>query len=165
MLQDRMTLLLQLRDYSWDQEGWFLPLAEALKGLEAAGASWQPPGGGNTIWQTVNHVNYYNNRMLLLLTGQPPGPQIENDPTFQEPGDPHDTAGWAGTLAETRRIAEGLRQALAERTDADLDQPLGSVSPAPLAERMAAWIMHDTYHTGQIVLIRKQQGSWPAHRG
>ncbi|HDR8182963.1 TPA: hypothetical protein QC116_006303 [Bacillus thuringiensis] len=25
-------------------------------------------------------------------------------------------------------------------------------------------LLHDAYHTGQIVQLRKLQGSWPAHR-
>lgn len=153
-----------LREYSWDREGWFAPLAAALEGLGPAEAAWRPPGGGNTIWQTVNHVNYYNERLLCRLTGRTfAGPALSNnDATFGDPGDPGDASGWQATLERTRRIAEGLRQALAERTDADLDKPLSSAS---LGEELTAWIMHDAYHTGQIVLIRKQQGSWPAQRG
>lgn len=163
MNRDRIDLLLMQRDYSWDKEEWFLPLAPALEGVGPAEAAWQPPGGGNTIWQTVNHLNYYNERLLCRLTGTLFGLKLpNNDATFGEPGNPEDATGWQGTLERTRRIAEGLRNALAERSDADLDKRLSSAS---LGEELTLWIMHDAYHTGQIVLIRKQQGSWPARRG
>lgn len=163
MTEGRMSLFRKLRAYSWDQESWFVPLAAALEGVGPAEASWQPPGGGNTIWQTLNHINYYNERLLGRLTDTPlDKPLPDNDATFGEPGSPEAVAAWKAELDRTRRIAEGLHKTLAERTDADLDQTYGS---ATLDEALASWIMHDSYHTGQIVLIRKQQGSWPAKRG
>lgn len=152
-----MDVFRSLAGFSWDKEEWFVPLATALEGVGAAEAAWQPPGGGNTIWQTVNHLNYWNGRMLGYLTGvtQPKG--IGNDATFGEPGDPANAAGWADTLELTRRVAEQRRAVLAELTDADLSRALGS---GTVGEALPSWLLHDAYHTGQIVLLRKQQGSW-----
>lgn len=31
-------------------------------------------------------------------------------------------------------------------------------------EEVMSLILHDAYHTGQIVLVRKLQGSWPGTR-
>jgi uncharacterized damage-inducible protein DinB len=33
-----------------------------------------------------------------------------------------------------------------------------------VGEALTNWMMHEAHHTGQIVLIRKMQGSWPAQR-
>lgn len=161
-----MDLLRLQRDASWDKEDWFPPLAAALAGVGPAEAAWLPPGGGNTIWQTVNHLNYYNERLLCRLTGASFGPELpDNDATFSDPGDPTDVAGWAATLERTHRIAAGLGQVLAGCCEAGPDQPLSPVASAALGEQLPHVILHDAYHTGQIVLIRKQQGSWPAQRG
>lgn len=163
MSEDRIGLLRRLRGLTWDKEEWFVPLAASLEGLTAAEAAWRPPGGGNTIWQTVNHINYYDERLLCRLTERPFGPVLpDNDATFGEPGNPDDGTGWQEAVQRTRRVAAGLRTALDARSDADLEQPLSGSS---LGEYLTAWIMHDAYHTGQIVLMRKQQGSWPANRG
>lgn len=150
------------RELSWEKEEWFVPLAKALEGVGAAEAAWQPPGGGNTIWQTVNHINYWNHRMLGYMTGATMPKGITNDETFGEPGSPDDTAGWAATMERTQQVAERVRAVLAELTDADLAKPLGS---GTYGAALPSWLTHDAYHTGQIVLIRKQQGSWPANRG
>ncbi|HLN65524.1 MAG TPA: DinB family protein [Symbiobacteriaceae bacterium] len=158
MSRERIEMLLHQKDQTWAQEGWFVPLADALEGVGAAEAAWQPPGAGNTIWQTVNHCNYYNERLLCKLTGRPYNRVANNIATFGEPGNPGDAEAWAATLAHTRRINEELRTVLAELTDADLDRE-------PLNEQdVPAWVMHDAYHAGQIVLIRKMQGSYPAAR-
>lgn len=163
MSRDRIDLLLMQKDFSWDKEEWFPPLAAALEGVGPAEAAWQPPGGGNTIWQTVNHLNYYNDRVLTRITGATPGTALpDNDATFGGPGNPEDAAGWQATLEEARRIAADLRQAIADLTDADLDK---SLSSGTLGQLLPAWVLHEAYHGGQIVLIRKQQGSWPARRG
>lgn len=148
-------------ELSWEKEEWFVPLAVALEGVGAAEAAWQPPGGGNTIWQTVNHLNYWNGRILGYMTGATLPKGIGNDATFGEPGDPNDTAGWAETLEQARRVAEQRRSVLAELTDADLSRALGS---GTVGEALPSWLLHDAYHTGQIVLIRKQQGSWASNR-
>lgn len=161
MSRVRIDLLLKLRDYSWDQVGWFLPLAQAIEGLTAAEAAWQPPGGGNTIWQTVNHINFYNERLLARLTKTPFEGVNNNDETFQGPGNPEDTAGWQATLERTNRIAIELRQVLAELTDADLEQKVGNGAHT-VGDGLTSWVMHDAHHTGQIVLIRKMQG-WKGH--
>lgn len=165
MSRERAGLLLTLWAYGWDDEQWFVPLAKALEGVGAAEAAWQPAGGGNTIWQTVNHLNFYNERMLCRLTGTtaPAGPG-SNTATFSEPGDPADAAGWQATLDRTRSIAEGMRAALARLSDADLDGPWPPSGKSTVGTELARWLMHDAYHTGQIVLLRKQQGSWPAER-
>jgi hypothetical protein len=144
-------------DYSWNTETWFLPLELALDGLSSRDAAWQPPGGGNTVWQTVNHLNYYNNRLIHQINGTSPGKELAmNTETFGEPGDPEDTAGWQAAVEEARRIGEELCHVLAEVDDSNLtEEYVGG---------LARQIMHTVYHTGQIMLIRKQQGSWQRER-
>lgn len=144
-------------DYSWDMETWFLPLALALQGLNSKEASWQPPGGGNTIWQTVNHLNYYNDLLVKQINGTSPEQRtLNNTATFGEPGEPEDFNKWEATVSETHQIGESLRRALAQVDDSHLEKEhVGG---------LARQIMHNVYHTGQIVLIRKQQGSWPKER-
>jgi uncharacterized damage-inducible protein DinB len=150
------------RELSWEKEEWFVPLSAALEGVGAAEASWQPPGAGNTIWQMVNHINYWNEWILSYITGRPAPERIANEATFGAPGSAADVAGWQATLERTRRIADEIRTELAKLTDADLERPLGSRT---LGEALASWMLHDAHHVGQILLIRKQQGSWPAKRG
>lgn len=164
MSRTRIDLLLHQKDHTWAQEEWFIPLAGALEGVGAAEAAWQPPGAGNTIWQTVNHCNYYNERLLCKLTGRLFNRVENNVATFGEPGNPEDAEGWAASLAHTRRVNEELRGVLAELTDEDLEQGRGSYGPGVLAQDLPLWVMHDAYHAGQILLIRKMQGSYPAQR-
>jgi len=156
-------MLSLLREYSWNREGWFVPLEAALEGVTASEAAWQPPGGGNTIWQTLRHLNFWNEFMWHRITGSPGGPEIiSNEETFGPAADPEDEDAWRTEVARARELAGRLQEAVANLSEDDLERPLKDMGT--VAESLAAWIMHDAYHTGQIVLIRKMQGSWPATR-
>lgn len=162
-MQGRVELLGLMREFGWNREAWFVPLEQALQGLTAREAAWQPPGGGNTIWQTLNHLNYWNAFMLGRITGVPAdGPPVANDATFGPAGDPNDEEGWRAAVARARQVAEDLQAAVANLSEADLDRPLKDIGS--VAASLTAWAMHDAYHTGQIVLIRRMQGSWPLGR-
>ncbi|MGG4491140.1 DinB family protein [Metabacillus idriensis] len=164
-------------DFSWDTETWFLPLEFALEGLNSTDASWQPPGGGNTIWQTVNHLNYYNALLVKQINDTTPQKNAPNqkvtfgdigepadskwkevlaENTFGDSGDPADSEKWKAVLAETHLICGNLRKSLAQMNDSQLNEEhVGG---------LCRQILHNVYHLGQIVLIRKQQGSWQKER-
>ncbi|QDP40359.1 DinB family protein [Radiobacillus deserti] len=146
------------RMYSWNKEGWFVPLSLSLEGLGATDAAWKPPQGGNTIWQMVNHMNYWNERILLGLNGKSYVSNLPNEDTFGDPGHAEDTSGWSDTLKRTHRIANEIEKMLDELTEEELQV-------LPVYKDLSEWMMHDAYHTGQIVLLRKLQGSWPMKRG
>jgi uncharacterized damage-inducible protein DinB len=152
------------KDAVWDTEHWFIPLMMALDGVTAAQAAWQPPGAGNSIWQTVMHLNYYNERFLHRMLGTAPGQSVaNNDETFVPAGGDNQEAAWAAELERTRRIGAGWQSALAELTDEAIARPIGESTT--VGQQLPHLLMHVAYHTGQIVLLRKQQGSWPAKRG
>ncbi|HEX2865382.1 MAG TPA: DinB family protein [Deinococcales bacterium] len=162
MTGDWLDVVLLQREFAWRGEDWFVPLEKALDGLGARDAAWLPPGGGNTIRQTLAHVTFFAERLLCRLEGRPAPTEDTNLATFGPPGDPNDEAGWAELLERTRHVAEAIPGAL-RAYPGDPDQPLGGAS-RPLRDEVALWVAHDVYHTGQIVTLRKQQGSWPKQR-
>ncbi|MFI8685961.1 DinB family protein [Rossellomorea sp. NPDC077527] len=164
-------------DFCWDKETWFLPLEPALEGLSSIDASWQPPGGGNTIWQTVNHLNVYNALLIRQINDATTGKTVSNmnasfgdiggpvDPkwtsifekdTFGDSGDPSDSEKWKAVLAETHLICENVRNSLTHVDESHIQEELVGI--------LTRQVLHNAYHIGQIVLVRKQQGSWPKER-
>ncbi|MDR7071628.1 DinB family protein [Fictibacillus barbaricus] len=164
-------------DFCWNTETWFLPLESALEGLNSTDASWQPPGEGNTIWQIVNHLNYYNAVLVRQINDKTPQEKTSTNKatfgdigkpadskwkeilavnTFGEIPDPRESEKWKAAVAETHLIFGDLRKSLAQMNDSELGDELIGV--------LARQILHNVYHIGQIVFIRKQQGSWPKER-
>jgi hypothetical protein len=125
----------------------------------------------------VNHLNYYNALLVKQINAATPRKKATDNKisfgdigesvseewkavfavnTVGDIGDPEDPDKWKEVLEETRLICEKLRKSLAQVNDSQLNQELvGS---------LARQILHNVYHIGQIVLIRKQQGSWPKER-
>lgn len=154
-------LLLIQKDDTWDQCNWIVPLSKALEGLTAEQAAWVPSSGGLSIWQLVNHMYYYNQRLLSRLQRTTPsGTSAENnESTFGDPGDPSDTIGWSTLMQNTTQLAGQLRDQLTSLEESDLEAPYMDTNEK-WAHELARWVLHDAYHAGQIVLLRRQQGSW-----
>lgn len=146
----------------YDKEDWFLPVAEAVSGVTAEQANWRPDGGrANTIWETLNHLIYYKERLLKRWTGEetayPKG--VTNEDTFTV--EATDEAAWEQTVRRSHDVHLAIRERIAGLKDEDWENAIPS-------RQLDTWLnslaMHDAYHAGQIVLIRKLQGSWPAQR-
>jgi len=133
-------------DWAAEQAGWHVPLHAALDGLTAAQAAWRPAGGDHSIRQITEHLRFWKRKVIRSLEGETWLPTPGDDATFQDPGDPADEPGWSALCAD-------LRQA-----HADLKRVADRPGPADLLIWVAT---HDSYHTGQIVLLRKLQGAWP----
>lgn len=83
------------KDNTWDREEWIVPLSVALQSVTAEQAEWTPPGGGNSIRETVNHINYYNKRILNRLKNIPSVPGVQtNEETFSNLEHPAGAEGW-----------------------------------------------------------------------
>ncbi|CAM2981400.1 DinB family protein [Paenibacillus sediminis] len=155
----KLELLLRKWDQCYDQEDWYPPLADAIKGITKEQAQWRPQGeASNTIWETVNHLLYYKERFLKRLKNEEQEEHLGNDDTFAAASN---GMGWQEAGARLKAVHMEIRELLAGLNDDDVDRPLPNVT---IAEQAASLIAHDAYHTGQIILIRKLQGSWPARR-
>ncbi|MCM3782848.1 DinB family protein [Neobacillus mesonae] len=153
------SLLLQIAQ-NQKNENWYVPLSKALTGLSAELGAWKPGGTVNTIWQTLNHMNYCNRQILNKLTGvQDEQKEYTNIETFGSPGDPSDESGFAAVCREADSLYGQIRDLLEEIEKNGLD-PDGPVQEAYLTEQLPQWVQHDAYHLGQIVLIRKLRGDW-----
>lgn len=159
---NKMELLLHGWDRAYGIEDWYPPLKDALQGVTWEQANWRPgQGAANTIWENVNHLIFYKERLLRRLTGEekayPPG--IGNDDTFGGTGEDEDA--WQATLAKLESVHAAIRGKLADMEKKDFDRKLPKT---PFGLWVNSLNMHDAYHTGQIVLLRKMQESWPASR-
>ncbi|KXY47262.1 DinB family protein [Bacillus mycoides] len=134
------------------EEEWYPPISEALKNLTATQACWHPEGtASNTIWENANHLLIFKERLLSRL---------HQDDTFVQ-GGPNDDEAWQQTVKRTLQVHDALQSSLTSLQEAELDQPSPSL---PVWQQYMNILLHDAYHTGQIIQLRKLQGSWPSHR-
>ncbi|PFA69256.1 hypothetical protein CN378_04500 [Bacillus sp. AFS015802] len=155
---NRKDLLLRMLDTTYDQESWYAPLKSSIEGLTAEQACWKPDGEATkTIWENVNHLIYYKERTTARLEGREwPNPLDGND-TFYLTEQVNDDEEWNAIVERAENAHRGLREAISKTTAEKIEED-------SLEEKLLDIMLHDAYHTGQIMQLRKMQGSWPSRR-
>ena len=148
----RSLLLHELRTTQTKAE-WFGPINTAVEGLTAEQANWQPPNGGHSPGQLAYHLLFWNRRNLNNFQGTKNDKFTgDNKETF----DKFDNKQWADIVNQLDQVMTGLEK-LVETAD---DQQL-----AKWANTIGNLCAHNAYHIGQIVYVRKLQGTWNPDKG
>jgi len=148
----RGVLLEQLRT-THNEEDWFVPAKIAVDGLTAEQAKWTPGKDAHSVGQLANHLLFWNTRELAQFKGEKAQPfSGNNDETFNN----FDAAQWAETVKRLDAVLAEWEKAV-EAAD---DQKLAA--NASLIAHIGA---HNAYHLGQIIYVRKLQGSWDPAKG
>jgi DinB superfamily len=148
----RSLLLHELRT-THNKAEWFVPINTAVEGLTAEQANWQPTNGGHSAGQLAYHLLFWNRRNLNNFQG------IKNDKFTgdnKETFDKFDNKQWADIVNQLDHVMTDLEK-LVETAD---DQQL-----AKWANTIGNLCAHNAYHVGQIVYVRKLQGTWNPDKG
>ncbi|ANC77327.1 hypothetical protein ABE65_011140 [Fictibacillus phosphorivorans] len=153
----RVEFLVNVLDSTFDKESWYAPLKPAIEGLTAKQASFRPPGESTkSIWENVNHLIYYKERLVANLEGQE-WTRMDGNDTFFIIKQTEDDDDWILTIDRAEKVHDKLKELLNRMSSEDLKE-------SGLESDLIDILLHDAYHTGQIMLLRKMQGSWPSHR-
>jgi uncharacterized damage-inducible protein DinB len=145
------------------------PLA-CIEDISAELAARRFPGYPHSIWQLALHMNYWMDYDLRTVEGDAtPYPEhaIESWPDHPEQQNEDD---WRKTIARFRELLAQL-SVLAESDTANLDAITAKIGPGNKRREcrvqtiLFELIAHNSYHTGQIALLRRQAGAWPPERG
>lgn len=151
-------MFLNVLDKTFNKESWFAPLKDSIEGISAEQASWRPSGEATkSIWENVNHLLYYKEKIVAILEGSEWTQNLDGDQTFFFTEPTNDVNEWKKVVERLENTSCSLRQLLSNMTDDELMRNSFEVKLMDL-------LLHDAYHTGQIIQIRKIQGSWPSHR-
>jgi uncharacterized protein YkuJ len=106
----------------------------------------------------VNHVTFWNKRILDRLQG---GVQdqadISNYETFGKPGEAMNEVSWREAVERARVVCLKMRETVLQLDDSQLEQPYDDKG-TPVKVVLGDLALHDAYHIGQILYIRKMQG-------
>lgn len=154
----RINLLLNVLDSTFDKESWYAPFKHAIEGLTAEQAKWKPTGEATkSIWENINHLTYYKERLAANLEGREWTLNLDGDATFNLTKQSSDDKEWKKVVERAEIAQHNLRKVLSTISDERLEQD-------SLEGKLLDIMLHDAYHTGQIIQLRKMQGSWPLNR-
>jgi uncharacterized damage-inducible protein DinB len=146
-------ILLEQLHTTHDKEDWFVPIKVAVEGVTPEQAKWTDGKGNHSIGQLVNHLAFWDARGLEQFKGEKPSAYNgNNDETFNK----FDSKSWADTVRKLDAAMKAWETAVEEADDAKLNAS---------ASQIAHVGAHNAYHLGQIIYIRKLQGSWNPANG
>jgi uncharacterized damage-inducible protein DinB len=151
--QSLKSVLVEQLKTTHDKQNWFVPVNVALDGVTAEQATWKDGSGNHSIGQLANHLLFWNERQLMKFKGQKEVPfSGNNEETFNA----FDKNQWEQTVKKLNDVLTELEKLVQNADEASLKswaETIGNIST------------HNSYHTGQIIFIRKLQGSWDAKKG
>lgn len=142
-----------------DGDPWYgSAIARILDGIGATHAAEHPIKGAHSIWELVLHMTAWVNEVRRRLDGGKHGEPVEGD--WPEVGSTTAEA-WRQATDALRRAHADLAQSLAKTDDARLSRQVAggqvdaSGQPVSLYQTVVGILQHDTYHAGQIALLKK----------
>jgi DinB superfamily len=136
-----------------NQADWFVPINVAVEGLTPELANWQPQGSLHSAGQLTYHLLFWNRLNLERLQGKSKGNFTgKNDETF----DKFDEKQWSDTVKQLDQVMTDLENLVKSADEKKL---------ASMATTISNLCTHNAYHVGQIVYVRKLQGSWNPEKG
>lgn len=157
-------LLLEQHTACYDEDSWFVATRNAVSGLGVEQACWKPDDSVNCIWETLSHLTYYNYAYLQRFNGVDYQYDVnDNNETFStgEFTEEH----WQADVRRFDDVMNQLRDAMAVADESKYSEQVSTKNTRTWARLISDINTHNAYHSGQIVLLRKLQGSWDPSKG
>jgi DinB family protein len=147
--------LLSLLDQAYAGPAWHGPcLRVALRGVTHRAAARRPGPGRNSIWELVVHLAFWKYAVRRRLLGEKRGNFPEKGRNFFPRPIELKARAWQRDLALLARMHKELRATAASLDDSALDRRSRGSRQTP-RYMIAGIAMHDTYHGGQIQLLKR----------
>jgi uncharacterized damage-inducible protein DinB len=145
------------------------PMA-CVEDLSSDLAAKQVEGFPHSIGQLVFHMNYWMDYDLRRIRGENPKYPEHNSESFPSPSTPADAQEWDRLREEFSTLLHVTAE-LANSSREELDREIEPTHPSHKERasslESALWqlMAHNSYHIGQIAMIRRVLGVWPPRTG
>jgi uncharacterized damage-inducible protein DinB len=161
---DRATLIELLRGKGAHADAFAI-----VEGIPPQLARRSLEGVPHSIYQLVWHMNYWMRHELRRIDGPPPSYPEHASLSWPDDPWPPNAGVWDQTVAEFRSLVDRLTE-LAQGDDASLRRPIPSTHPTleqPSLLGVTLWqiMVHNSYHLGQVTLLRQAFALWPPAAG
>ncbi len=126
----------------------------ALRGVSPEVAAWKPYPDRHSIWELALHIAYWNYAVERRLTDAPRGGFPRAPSNWPAVGDTPSRDVWKKDRRLVRAQHDSLLEALEGFDPSRLDEVAGDGSTT-FADLITGIVLHDTYHAGQIQLMKR----------
>jgi uncharacterized damage-inducible protein DinB len=141
-----------------------------IEDISADLAARRVTGFPHSIGQLVFHMNYWMNYDLCRIRGQSPKYPEHNSESFPSQATPSDEEGWDRLRKEFSALlndAATFAHSSREELDREIEPTHSTHKERASSLEATIWqlVAHNSYHIGQIAMIRRTLGSWPPRGG
>lgn len=147
------SILLEQLKTTHNNKDWFVPANIAVEGVTADQANWTDGKGNHSIGQLAYHLLFWNQQALSKFKGETPAKfSGNNDETFNN----FDAKKWSETVQQLDQVMNDIEKFVESADDKTIEKTASTVAHIGT---------HNAYHVGQIIYIRRLQGSWNPEKG
>jgi uncharacterized damage-inducible protein DinB len=124
----------------------------------------------HSIWQLVSHLNFWTDYELRRIRGEHPAYPAQAAESWPVAAAPANECEWQKTilhfndlLAKLAALAESAPDVLAREVLAT--HPDHAKHSSTLLAVLWQTLVHNSYHVGQIAMLRQALGAWPPKGG
>lgn len=131
----------------------------ALRGLSPEVAAWRPYPDRHNIWALALHVAYWNYAVRRRITDTERGGFPRSPSNFPTVPSEVTKAAWKEDRRLVKEQHDLLVGTLADFDPSRLDESAGHDTATTYADLITGIVLHDTYHAGQIVMLKRMAAS------
>jgi uncharacterized damage-inducible protein DinB len=145
------------------------PLA-CVEDISAEFAARRVEGFSHSIGQLVFHMNFWMDYDLRRIRGQKPPYPEHNSESFPSSPTPTDSQEWDELRTRFSTLIDNTAE-LANSPRLELDREIEATHPShkqrtsTLEACLWQLVAHNSYHVGQIAMIRRMLDAWPPRAG
>jgi hypothetical protein len=141
-----------------DDESWFKSSTTILNDVSVNDAIWKAEDNQHSIWEIATHLIFWNEMWLDRFMNDDlfEKSNIPNDETFDLDHLEQNEASWDETI---RRLSNGFvqwREVITNCDDSKLETRIPSYFNAQWWGVISNLCIHNAYHIGQMMLLKKQ---------
>jgi uncharacterized damage-inducible protein DinB len=124
----------------------------------------------HSIWQMVGHMNYWMDYELRRIAGKSPKYPDHAAESWPTEAAPRDEQEWKSAVTKFEELLGGLTN-LAGSPAQELAREVAATHPdhakhsSTLLAVLWQTLVHNSYHVGQIAMLRRCLGAWPPRGG
>jgi uncharacterized damage-inducible protein DinB len=126
--------------------------ARVFEGLDWKLVGTRPEGAAHSLFQLVNHMIFWQDWTVNWLDGKKP---LSTAGSWRGRDAPGSREEWELAV---RRFRSGLDELTRRAQETDLLSQRGKTSRLEMLHTVAC---HNSYHAGQVVVLRQILGAWP----
>lgn len=139
-------------------------LMGSLRGVDAGQAAWKPASDRHSIWELALHIAYWKYAVRRYINPETPkgfGRSPADWPVVDKPTE----AQWKRDKSLIKKEHENLLKEIKRFPVERLDQPIKEKKEWTYRQLLDGIAAHDTYHIGQIQLMKRLYNAIEKNKG